>query len=88
MKTRQLSGIILSGPRVYFSMARDGLLFRWLGELHPKFRSPHRAILMQAIWSAILVGTGTYRELFTRVIYTERIFSALWPSARSCCAGG
>lgn len=69
-----LSGIILSGPRVYFSMARDGLLFRWLGEIHPQFHTPHRAILAQAIWSAILVGTGTYRALFTRVIYTEWIF--------------
>ncbi len=69
-----LSGIILAGPRVYFAMARDGLLFRWLGEIHPKFRTPHRAILVQAIWSAILVGTGTYRALFTRVIYTEWIF--------------
>ncbi|MGH7602031.1 MAG: APC family permease, partial [bacterium] len=69
-----LSGIILAGPRVYFAMARDGLLFRWLGEIHPKFRTPHRAIIVQAIWSAILVGTGTYRALFTRVIYTEWIF--------------
>ncbi len=72
-----LSGIILSGPRVYFSMARDGLLFRWLGEIHPKFHTPHRAILLQAIWSSILVGTGTYRALFTRVIYTEWIFFGL-----------
>ncbi len=69
-----LSGIILSGPRVYFAMSRDGLLFRWLGEIHPNFHTPHRAILVQAIWSAILVGTGTYRALFTRVIYTEWIF--------------
>ncbi|MCI0690552.1 amino acid permease [candidate division KSB1 bacterium] len=69
-----LSGIILSGPRVYFAMARDGLLFRWLGEIHPQFHTPHRAILVQAIWSAVLVGTGTYRALFTRVIYTEWIF--------------
>jgi APA family basic amino acid/polyamine antiporter len=69
-----LSGIILAGPRVYFAMARDGLLFRWLGEIHPKFFTPHRAILVQALWSAILVGTGTYRALFTRVIYTEWIF--------------
>ncbi|MFQ5824364.1 MAG: APC family permease [bacterium] len=69
-----LSGIILSGPRVYFSMARDGLLFRWLSEIHPKYRTPHRSILMQAIWSSILIGTGTYRTLFTRVVYTEWIF--------------
>ncbi len=69
-----LSGIILAGPRVYFSMARDGLLFRWLGEIHPKYRTPHRSILAQAVWSSVLVATGTYRVLFTRVIYTEWIF--------------
>jgi APA family basic amino acid/polyamine antiporter len=72
-----LSGIILAGPRVYYSMARDGLLFRWIGDIHPTFRTPHRAIVLQAIWSAMLVGTGTFRVLFTRVVYTEWIFFAL-----------
>ena len=72
-----LSGIVLSGPRVYYSMARDGLLFRWVGEIHPRYRTPHWAILLQAIWAAVLVGTGTFRTLFTRVIYTEWIFFAL-----------
>jgi APA family basic amino acid/polyamine antiporter len=72
-----VSGIILAGPRVYFSMARDGLAFRWLGEVHPKYRTPHRAIVIQAVWACVLVATGTYRALFTRVIYTEWIFFAL-----------
>jgi len=72
-----ISGIILTGPRVYFSMARDGLLFRWLGVLHPRFNTPHKAILLQAAWSSVLVFTGTYRTLFTRVVYTEWIFFGL-----------
>ena len=72
-----LSGIILAGPRVYLSMARDGLLFRWFGAIHPRFQTPHRAILLQALWSSVLVATGTYRALFTRVIYTEWIFFGL-----------
>ncbi len=72
-----LSGIILSGPRVYFSMARDGLLFGWLGAVHQKYKTPHRAITIQAIWSSVLVVTGTYRTLFTRVVYTEWIFFGL-----------
>ncbi len=72
-----LSGIILAGPRVYFAMARDGLLFRWAAGIHPRYRTPHRAILLQAVWSSVLVLTGTYRELFTRVIYTEWIFFGL-----------
>ncbi len=72
-----LAGIVLVGPRVYYSMARDGLLFRWAGEIHPRFRTPHRAIVLQAAWSSVLVLTGTYRALFTRVVYTEWIFFAL-----------
>jgi APA family basic amino acid/polyamine antiporter len=72
-----LSGIILSGPRVYYAMAQDGLLFRWAGKVHPKYRTPHVAIFLQAVWSCVLVATGTYRALFTRVVYTEWIFFGL-----------
>jgi len=72
-----LAGIVLTGPRVYFSMARDGLLFRWAGAVHPRFGTPHRAIVLQAIWSAVLVATGTYRALFTRVVFTEWLFFAV-----------
>ncbi len=69
-----LAGIVLAGPRVYFAMAQDGSVFSWVGALHPRHRTPHRAILLQAIWAAVLIWTGTYRQLFTRVIYTEWIF--------------
>ena len=72
-----LTGIILCGPRVYYSMAQDGLLFSWVGKIHSKYKTPHRAILIQAVWSSILVVTGTYRALFTRVVYTEWIFFGL-----------
>jgi len=72
-----LNGIILAGPRVYYAMAQDGLAFRWLGAIHSRYQTPHRAILLQAGWSAVLVATDTYRNLFTRVIYTEWLFFAL-----------
>jgi len=72
-----LSGIVLAGPRGYLAMARDGLLFRSVGETHPKYHTPHRAIVMQAIWACVLVGTGSYRVLVARVVYTEWIFFAL-----------
>lgn len=72
-----LSGIILAGPRVYYAMARDGLLFGWVARVHPRYRTPARAIVLQGLWSAALVATGTYRELFTRVIYTEWLFFGL-----------
>ena len=72
-----LAGVIFAGPRVYFAMARDGLLFRWAGALHPRFETPHVAIALQAVWSSALVATGTYRGLFTRVVTTEWIFFGL-----------
>ena len=72
-----VNGIILVGPRVYYSMARDGLLFRTLGAVHPVFGTPHRAIALQAIWSSVLAFTNTYGALFSRVVYTEWLFFAL-----------
>ena len=72
-----MTGIILAGPRVYLSMAEDGLLFRWAGAIHPTFRTPNRLIVLQAVWASVLAATGTYRALLTRVIYTEWIFFAL-----------
>jgi APA family basic amino acid/polyamine antiporter len=72
-----LTGIVLTGPRVYYSMAGDGLAFRWLDYVHPVYSTPSRAIVAQAIWASVLAATGAYRELFTRVIYTEWLFFAL-----------
>jgi APA family basic amino acid/polyamine antiporter len=72
-----LTGIILTGPRVYYSMAHDGLAPAWMGFTHPVHRTPSHAIIAQGIWSAVLAVTGAYRELFTRVIYTEWLFFAL-----------
>lgn len=71
------TGIILAGPRVYLAAADDRLLPRWAGAVHPRFGTPHHAIALQAVWASVLVITGTYRELFTRVIYTEWIFFGL-----------
>lgn len=72
-----LNGVILAGPRTYFAMAEEGMAFRWLAAVHPRFHTPYRTILLQAIWSSVLVATGTYRALFTRVVYTEWLFFAL-----------
>jgi APA family basic amino acid/polyamine antiporter len=58
-------------------MARDGLLFSWLGDIHPRFRTPAKAIALQMVWSSVLVATGTFRILFTRVVFTEWIFFGL-----------
>ena len=72
-----LNGIILAGPRVYYAMAEDGLAFRWLGAVDSRRKTPHLAILAQGIWSCVLVATNSYRQLFTRVVYSEWIFFAL-----------
>jgi APA family basic amino acid/polyamine antiporter len=58
-------------------MAQDGLAFRWMAAVHPRRQTPHLAIAAQAIWSSVLVATNSYRELFTRVVYTEWLFFAL-----------
>jgi basic amino acid/polyamine antiporter, APA family len=72
-----MTGIILTGPRVYLAAANDGLLTQWIGAVHPRFGTPHHAIMLQAVWASVLVATGTYRALFTRVVYTEWIFFGL-----------
>ena len=69
-----VSGIILAGPRVYLAMAADGSLFPWMGRVHPRYRTPYAAIIVQAVWSSVLVWTGTYGTIVSRVIYTEWIF--------------
>jgi APA family basic amino acid/polyamine antiporter len=72
-----LSGTVLQGPRVYYAVAQDGLAFRAMGIAHKAFQTPHIAIIAQAIWASALVATGTYRALFTRVVYTEFLFFGL-----------
>jgi APA family basic amino acid/polyamine antiporter len=71
-----VNGIILVGPRVYYQMARDGTIFHWMGAVHPRFGTPHRALAIQAVWASVLAASNTYGALFSRVIYTEWIFFA------------
>jgi APA family basic amino acid/polyamine antiporter len=72
-----LTGIVLAGPRMYLSMAQDGVMLQWVNAIHPVYRTPHRAIVLQALWAAVLVLTGSYPTLFGRVIYMEWFFFAL-----------
>ncbi len=72
-----LTGIVLAGPRMYLSMAQDGVMLPWVNAVHPIYRTPHRAIVLQAIWASVLVLTGSYPTLFGRVIYMEWFFFAL-----------
>ncbi|HEY8257659.1 MAG TPA: amino acid permease [Gemmatimonadales bacterium] len=68
------NGLILSGPRVYYAMARDRLFFDKVGTLHPTFRTPVIALVLQAIWASILCISGTYNQLLDYVIFAALVF--------------
>jgi len=72
-----LNGSILAAPRVYYAMAKDGLFFRWCARVHPRFHTPHVALLVQGVWAIVLVAAGTYEQLFTYVIFAAFVFYAL-----------
>jgi APA family basic amino acid/polyamine antiporter len=55
-------------------MARDGLFFPAVGRVHPRFETPALAILIQGVWSIVLVASGTFEQLYTYVISTGWIF--------------
>ena len=71
------NGIVLTAPRVFYAMARDGLFFRRLAEVHPKLGTPAVAIGATAVWSMVLAATGTFTQLLTYVVFTAWIFYGL-----------
>jgi len=64
-----LNGMILSGARLYYAMARDGLFFRAAGQLGEKSHVPQMALIMQGIWAVALTLSGTYGDLLDYVIF-------------------
>jgi basic amino acid/polyamine antiporter, APA family len=72
-----LNGSILSGSRIPFAQARDGLFPKFLAGIHPKFHTPAAAILAQAVIAGIFALSGTYEALYTKVIFSEWLFYAL-----------
>jgi basic amino acid/polyamine antiporter, APA family len=71
------NGIVLTAPRAFFAMARDGIFFRRLGEVHPRFGTPALAIAACALWSMLLAATGTFEQLLTYVVFVGWIFYGL-----------
>jgi APA family basic amino acid/polyamine antiporter len=71
----------LCSPRVYFAMARDGLFFKNIARIHPRFLTPHVSIFALAGWSAVLSLSGTFEQLFTYVIFGQWIFFGLTVAA-------
>jgi len=71
------NGVILTGPRVYYAMAKEGLFFPVFGKVSSRFHTPVFAILIQGVWASCLTLLGTFQELFTYVIFTAWIFYGL-----------
>jgi len=71
------NGLILSGARVYYAMAKDGLFFRKVGELHPKYRTPVVSLMVQMVWTCILCVSGSYGQLLDYIVFAVLVFYIL-----------
>jgi APA family basic amino acid/polyamine antiporter len=72
-----LAPIIMSAPRVYFAMARDGLFFPAAAVVHSRFNTPARCIALQAVLASILVLSGTFDEIISYFFFVVLVFIAL-----------
>lgn len=72
-----VNGTTMMSARVYFAMAREGLFFRGLGQVHPRYRTPGRSLLVQGLWTSVLVLSGTFDQLTDMLIFVSWIFYAL-----------
>jgi len=64
-----MASCTLSGARVYFAMAQDGVFFRRMAEVHPKWRTPALSLIGQGVWACLLTVSGRYDQLYTYVIF-------------------
>jgi APA family basic amino acid/polyamine antiporter len=71
-----LNGTIFVGPRVYYAMARDGLFFKRVARIHPRFQTPSVSLVFQAVWACLLALTGTFEQLFTFAMFAGILFWA------------
>ena len=68
------NGLILSGARVYYAMARDGLFFHTVGKVDPRHHTPKTALWVQALWTSLLALSGSYSQLLDYVIFAAVLF--------------
>jgi APA family basic amino acid/polyamine antiporter len=71
------NGLILSGARVYYAMAKDGLFFRGAGKLHPTYKTPAVSLMVQMVWICILCVSGSYGQLLDYVVFAVLVFYIL-----------
>ncbi len=72
-----VNGLILSGPRLYYAMARDGVFFKKSCRIHEKYKTPYISLVYQGMWSSILVLTGTFNDLLTYTAFASLLFNAM-----------
>jgi APA family basic amino acid/polyamine antiporter len=72
-----LSAFIIIGPRVYYSMAKDGLFFKAVARIHPKYQVPSNSIILQCVLAVILVLSGTFEQVLTYMGFALGIFPIL-----------
>jgi APA family basic amino acid/polyamine antiporter len=71
------NGLILSGARVYYAMARDRLFFSRAQVLHPRYKTPAFGLVAQAVWASVLCVSGTYGQLLDYVVFAALLFYVL-----------
>lgn len=76
-----LAAVVMSAPRVYFAMARDGLFIPAAAAIHPRFETPARAISVQAVLASLLVLVGTFSSIISYFIFVVVLFIALTVAA-------
>ena len=72
-----LNGLVLTTPRMFFAMARDGLFFQRLAVVSPRFGTPVFAIVSLTAWACVLAASGTFERLLTYAVFTGWIFYGL-----------
>src|SRR5262249_46307124 len=71
------NGLILSGARVYYAMAKDGLFFRKVAKLHPRYKTPAVSLMVQMVWTCILCISGSYGQLLDYIVFAVLVFYIL-----------
>jgi APA family basic amino acid/polyamine antiporter len=72
-----ISANVFAGPRVYYAMARDGMFLPAAAAVHPRYRTPATAIVAQAVWSSLLVLTGSGETLTTYTGFSIILFGGI-----------
>ena len=76
-----ISSTILYTSRIYLPMAEDGVFFRSLARIHPKYRTPVPSLWAQTAWAVVLTVSGTYSQLYTYVVFASVVFHAMTAAA-------